>query len=199
MTRLEKILVHGGTLATGVTGLAYAAFKHLMTSDDPFTAYNHPLQPWMLTLHVLAAPVLVFGVGIIFKDHVLGKMKNGAPPGARRGGLWTLALVIPLILTGYLVQVLASGDFRNVTAWIHLGLGAAFLAFYLLHLAGAMKLKAEKERRAKAISIEGAGDAPAPLRGSTAALVRGRTALREGSATLRRGRAALRAGRIAAP
>ncbi len=185
MTRLEKIFLHGGTLATGVTGLAYAAFKHLMTSDDPFTAYNHPLQPWMLTLHVLGAPVLVFGVGIIFKDHVLGKMKNGAPPAARRGGLWTLALVVPLILTGYLVQVLASGDFRNLSSWIHLGLGIAFLVFYGIHLAGAIKLKAEKERRGKALPLQRPGDAPVALRGSSAALVRGR--------------AALRAGRIAAP
>ncbi len=164
MTRLEKILVHGGTIATGVTGLAYAAFKHLMTSDDPFSAYSHPLQPWTLTLHVLAAPVLVFGVGIIFKDHVMGKMKNGAPPSAKRGGLWTLSLVLPLILTGYLVQVLASGGPRDWTGWIHLGLGVAFLVFYALHLAGAFRLKAEKERRSRMAPLQGDADPAASFR-----------------------------------
>lgn len=171
MSRLEKILMHGGTLVLGITGIAYAVFKHLMVNDDPFSAYSHPLQPWMLAIHVLAAPVMVFAVGSIFKDHVLAGMRNGAPRGVRRAGLSTLALVIPLILSGYLIQVLSSGAPRTWSGWIHLGLGAAFLAFYVAHLAGVLR-RAARGRTARSALGEGAPAPPATLWGRRRAVAR---------------------------
>jgi hypothetical protein len=137
MTRLEKILLHGGTLLVGATGLAYAIFKYLMTNDDPFSAVNHPLQPWALALHVLAAPALVFGVGIMFKDHMLGKMKNGAPDRAKRAGLSTLLLFVPMVVTGYLIQVLSAEIPRRWSIWLHIGLGIGYMVLYAGHLASA--------------------------------------------------------------
>src|SRR5262249_18552710 len=95
VTALERSLVHASTLAVAATGLAYAAFKHLMVNDDPFSAVNHPLQPWALKLHVLAAPVLVFAVGMIFKDHVVAKYRNGVTRASRRSGVLLLATTLP--------------------------------------------------------------------------------------------------------
>jgi hypothetical protein len=137
MTRLEKVLLHGGTLLVGLTGLAYAVFKYLMTNDDPFTAVNHPLQPWALALHVLAAPALVFGVGIMFKDHMLAKIKNGAPARTKRIGLSTLLLFVPMVVTGYLIQVLSAEVPRRWSIWLHIGLGIGYMVVYAGHLATA--------------------------------------------------------------
>ena len=170
MSRIEKILMHGGTIALGITGILYAVFKHLVVNDDPFSAYNHPLQPWMLTLHVLAAPVLVFAVGSIFRDHILAMLKGGAP--GRKGGVGTMAIVIPLIISGYLIQVLSSEGPRGWSAWIHLGLGIAFLVFYAVHVLGAFGRAA---RRRAAGSTPGPGsDSDATLGG--AATIWGRRA-----------------------
>ena len=135
MTRIERLLVHGGTIVSGASGLAYAAFKYLMVNEDPFSAFNHPLQPWALKVHVIASPLLVFGVGAIFKDHVLAKMRNGAPLRVKRIGLVTLALFLAMALSGYLLQVLSGEASRWWTAWIHIILGVLFLAAYAAHLA----------------------------------------------------------------
>jgi len=134
LTRLDRTLVNGATAVVGVTGLAYAAFKHLMTHEDPFSAVNHPLQPWALHLHVLAAPVLVFAVGAIFKDHVIGKYLNGSPRPARRSGVLFLAVLLPSILTGYLLQVITAEGWRAAAAWTHLGFGVLLLLLYGAHL-----------------------------------------------------------------
>jgi len=134
VTLLDRSLVHASTAAVGVTGLAFAAFKHLMTSDDPFSAVNHPLQPWALKAHLLAAPVLVFALGFLFKDHVVAKWRNGAPQPARRSGIFIVAAFLPATLTGSLLPLLASGSPRDAVAWAHLGFGVALLAIYGGHL-----------------------------------------------------------------
>jgi hypothetical protein len=139
MKDVEKKILHGGVLAAGVSGIAYACFKYLMRTDDPFSAVNHPLQPWALHAHVLAAPVLVFAVGIIFKEHVLAGLKNGAPVRARRVGAIALVTFAVLVVSGGLVQVLTGESLRKWTGLIHLGVGILFLLSYLVHAVGARR------------------------------------------------------------
>jgi hypothetical protein len=158
MNWLEKTLLHGGTILAGLSGLAYAAFKYLMVNEDPFSAVNHPMQPWALAVHVMTAPLLVFAAGWIFKDHVVGKMKNGSPPSAKRIGVLIMAALVPLILSGYLIQVISAEMPRRWTAWIHLGLGAFFLALYAIHRIGvAGKLTARSAARKRLAQEEMAG------------------------------------------
>jgi hypothetical protein len=130
----EKILVHGAAITVGVTGLAYAVFKYLLVNDDPFSAVNHPLQPWALSLHVLSAPLLIFALGLVFREHVIAGMKGRLNAHLRRAGLATLSLLLLLIASGYLIQVLAGETLRRWTAWIHAGLGVVFIAAYAAHI-----------------------------------------------------------------
>lgn len=154
MTRTERILLHGGTILSGASGLAYAGFKYLMVNDDPFSAFNHPLQPWALKLHVVASPFLIFGVGSIFKDHVLAKMRNGSAPRVKRIGFVTLVLFVAMTLSGYLLQVLAGEAALRWTAWTHIALGCAFLCAYAAHIASvAGRLAAIKEARREGAAI----------------------------------------------
>jgi hypothetical protein len=134
MNRFEKLIVHGGTLVAGLSGIAFAIFKYLYVNTDPFTAFNHPLQPWALKVHVFSAPFLVFGVGIIFKDHVIAKWRNGAPPMVKKIGLITMAIFVPMVATGYLLQMIVDPALLFWTAWVHVGLGALFLLAYAVHL-----------------------------------------------------------------
>lgn len=139
MKGLEKTILHAGVIAAGASGIAYAGFKYLMRTDDPFSAVNHPLQPWALHAHVLAAPVLVFAVGIIFKEHVLAALRNGAPARARRVGSIALGTFAVLVVSGGLVQVLTSESLRKWTGLIHLGVGILFLVAYGVHVLGARR------------------------------------------------------------
>ena len=57
------------TTLVGATGLLFAVMKYLMQGEDPFSAYNHPLQPWMLAAHILLAPALVLALGWAWGTH----------------------------------------------------------------------------------------------------------------------------------
>jgi len=150
MTTSQKLLLTLSTLTVLVSGLVYGAFKYFgewlatrlpglfPASDDPFSAIRHPLQPWALDLHLLAGPVLVFGLGWIFKDHVLGKLGgNGAP--SRGSGFIALLLVAPMVLSGYLLQTVTREGVHLAIVVAHIGAGLLFAGAYGLHIVLAPK------------------------------------------------------------
>ncbi len=55
--------------------------KFLMESADEWAVVNHPWQPHVQHLHVLAAPLLVFACGLLWKNHVLEKMRGDGSQG----------------------------------------------------------------------------------------------------------------------
>src|SRR5262245_57071585 len=130
MSPLQRWLLHLAALATGLSGIVYGILKYFgeplarafpsifAGPDDPFSAVHHPLQPWSLDLHVLSAPLLLFAVGWMFKDHVLGKIAGKAPAG-RVSGLTQLALLVPMVLTGYLLQTTTREGFVRPVMLAH--------------------------------------------------------------------------------
>lgn len=145
MTRTQRFLLSAATLILALTGVVYAVFKYLgedlarrfpslfPVADDAFSAIHHPLEPWALDLHVLAAPALVFAFGWIFKDHILAKLgMPGAP--VRKSGIAGIALFIPMVLSGYLLQVVTNERLHGPLVVLHLGSGALFAATYLAHV-----------------------------------------------------------------
>jgi len=142
MASFTRLLVNASSMTVGLSGAVYAFMKYLMSGDDPFSAYHHPLQPWMLDLHVIAAPVLVFALGMIARDHILAQFQKG--PGRRGRGTGTMAVVclLPMIATGYLVQVFVDERARLVCIVVHLATGAVYLAAFFAHLAVARKIAA---------------------------------------------------------
>lgn len=131
MNRLEAWLLHVSTVALTLTGLAYAWMRYMMKSQDPFSVVNHPLEPQMLSLHILAAPVLLVGLGLILHGHVLFKIASGSRT-ARKSGLVLIPTFVVMVLSGYLLQVITS-EFRKTLVAVHLGSGAIWFLFYLGH------------------------------------------------------------------
>ena len=101
MTRIEKTLVHGSTWAVAGSGFVYGWMRYFMHQDDPYTAVNHPWQPAALAWHVVAAPLLVFAVGLIAQEHILSRMKENARLPGRLSGLAAACVVVPMVLSGY--------------------------------------------------------------------------------------------------
>ncbi len=101
-----------------LTGLAYLVMKVFMESDDPFALVNHPWQPTMLSLHVVAAPILVLFFGMIFRSHTLKKLQSHLASN-RRTGWTTLTSFGSMALSGYLLQVV------TVPAWLDAHVGNA--------------------------------------------------------------------------
>lgn len=135
MSRLERILLNLTTLLTAATGLVYAGMKYLVEPADPFSVVNHPWQPLLLSTHVLAAPLLLFGLGLITREHIIGKYRDLRTRKGRRTGILTALTLVPMVGSGYLLQVLTSRGGRDAAGVIHLASGIVFLVAYGLHLA----------------------------------------------------------------
>ncbi|MGZ5428707.1 MAG: hypothetical protein ACXWFS_06845, partial [Thermoanaerobaculia bacterium] len=94
---------------------------------------GHPWQQPLLKLHVLAAPFLVFALGLFFSGHALVRLKAGEDAG-RSSGTGLLAFAAPLVLTGPLIQVLTGDAARQWTGWIHAALGVVYVLAYAAHM-----------------------------------------------------------------
>ena len=130
MTRPEAWLHHTATLAVGGTGLVYGWMRYALEPEDEFALVNHPLEPTLQHGHVLFAPLLVFAAGLIFKNHVWARLRSGFRP-RRRSGLGLTALLFPMIVSGYLVQVAVA--WRSAWIWLHGLTSCLWIGAYVVH------------------------------------------------------------------
>lgn len=145
MKAWEVWTVHLSTVLVAGTGLVYAVMRYLLEPSDPYAVVNHPLQPTVQHLHVLLAPFLVFGVGLIWREHVWKHFRNGVRSG-RRSGLWMLPTLAPMVVSGYLIQTTVTPGWR--TAWIavHLATSALWILGYAGHAVAALQRRRAKPR-----------------------------------------------------
>lgn len=136
----ERILHHAAALTVGLSGLAYAWMKYLTAPpENAFSVVNHPLQPTALHLHVLSAPVLVFAVGILWRDHVWARLRNSGRRRGRASGTALTLLLVPMIASGYLLQTTTSEALHTVLVGTHLVTGGAWLVGYAAHAVSALR------------------------------------------------------------
>ncbi|MGK2856548.1 MAG: hypothetical protein ACSLFQ_05020 [Thermoanaerobaculia bacterium] len=120
MTPAQKLLLNATTAILTITGAVFAWMKYFMKTDDPFAVANHPWQPHMLHIHVVAAPVAVFVIGAIWAAHVKPKHEAGIKS-RRKTGLAALWMIAPMVLSGYLMQVLTNErlvEAMKITHWV---------------------------------------------------------------------------------
>ena len=145
MTRFEKWTVWGATIVMALTGFAVAYIEHFVTPVDEWAVVNHPLQPWLLKAHILAGPVLVFGIGLMAARHILPHLRNGVRH-ARASGSTAAYVIIPMVATGYLLQAITHARTLDILGWVHLAAGAVFTAASVAHALRARRRRAEAAR-----------------------------------------------------
>jgi hypothetical protein len=150
MTRFERWAIWVTSVATFVTGVIYLWMKYLVVSDDPLAVVNHPWQPAVLKAHILAAPLLVFSLGLVAVRHGWRHFRAKTSEG-RRSGLLNLIVLGPMILSGYLIQTTTEEGWVRAMALSHIGLGLVYGVALLAHqfAAGGRKARATRagERR----------------------------------------------------
>jgi hypothetical protein len=129
---VEVWTLHVSTLLVGGTGLLYAWLRYVVVPSDPFAVVSRPWQPSCQHLHVLAAPLLVFGAGLVWRRHVWCGWRLGIRA-RRRSGLLTALSLLPMAASGYLLQVALEDAWRRAWGWVHLATGLLWLAGYLAH------------------------------------------------------------------
>lgn len=132
MTRGEAWLSHVATVLVGGTGLVYGWMRYLAEPQDPFAVVNHPLQPQLQHLHVLAAPLLVFGAGLVWREHVWRRVRSGFPT-RRRTGLLLFAMLLPMVASGYLLQVAEDPAWARAWIIVHVASSCLWIAGYAVH------------------------------------------------------------------
>lgn len=132
MRALERWALHLGALLTGLSGLGYGWLRYYGQVQGEFGPEPHPWQGLLQHLHVLAAPLLLFALGMTVRGHLSTKLRAGTREG-RRTGLGLGLLIVPMVGAGYAVQVVTTPSWRTAFAWVHGIASCLFLLSYLGH------------------------------------------------------------------
>lgn len=132
MSRIEAWFVHISTVLVGVTGVVYAVMKYLMEPVDSFAVVGHPWQPGVQYLHIVAAPFAVFAIGLIWKNHVYDHYRRGLTTG-RRSGISLMLTMVPMVVSGYLIQVSVGEAWRIAWIVVHCITSFLWITGYLVH------------------------------------------------------------------
>ncbi len=143
MTALQKWLLHLSLALLVLSGVGFAVMKYLIVPDDPYSAAGHPLQPWALSLHVLAGPLALFAVGLIFREHITGRRRQRNGRSTIGSGMLATALLLPMVASGYFLQVVTQETLRKVLVVVHLASGGLYAAGYAVHLVRARRRAGE--------------------------------------------------------
>ncbi len=141
----EIWLSHISTLLVTLSGLAYFWMKYAMQTDDPFSIVNHSWQPSMLGLHVLAAPFLVFIIGLMVQSHIQKKLRSGARSN-RGSGLLSMATLPVMIASGYMLQVVTAPLLASITLGAHLVSSSIFVITYATHQVVSYRLSIKSDK-----------------------------------------------------
>ena len=133
MRRGDKRAVYAAAGLVAITGLGYGYLLYFGEFEDEFGPVAHPWTAPLQAAHVLTAPLFVFALGLIWHYHVVQKLKSGAPQ-RRRTGLALLSQALPMIATGYLLQVSVDEWWRDLWIWSHVVTSVLFLAAFAAHL-----------------------------------------------------------------
>jgi len=133
MKRWERWSFNALNFVVAATGIVYLCMKYLLATDDPFAVVNHPWQPAMLALHVVAAPVLILLFGIVLRSHILKKLASKYQPDRRTGWISLLSFSA-MALSGYLLQVASTPFWLNTLIVAHIVTSGVFILGYAAHL-----------------------------------------------------------------
>lgn len=132
MSRWEVRLLQLANLLVGATGLVYAWLRYFAAPVDEFSAV-HPWQAPVQHAHVLAAPLLVFALGLFWRAHAVAGLRLGAPE-RRRSGTTLLASAAPMVLSGYLLQTAVEPTWRKAWIALHVATSTLWLLGATVHL-----------------------------------------------------------------
>jgi hypothetical protein len=132
MSTWEFRLMHLANLLVTGTGLVYGVLKYFMILEGEYGPEPHAAQADWQHLHVLTAPFLALMLGAFWKAHASHLLKKKFKEG-RRTGIGMMWFIVPMVFSGYLIQVAMSDVWRTVFVWMHLAVSGLWIAAYALH------------------------------------------------------------------
>jgi hypothetical protein len=124
-------LSHWSNYLLIASGVIYGVLKYTMQVESEYGLRPHEWQGFTQGLHIVISPLMVFSLGSLWWQHIL-KMKENSKM-KRRSGLSMLYLSIPMILTGYFIQVFYQPTLKEVFIWGHVLLSIVWTLLYVIH------------------------------------------------------------------
>lgn len=119
--------IGAGLWASGALWLGYHYFLKVHTI---FGLAENPLTHWWLAAHGLFAFASLWLFGLLWGQHIVGAWKTGRH---RITGSLLFAVLIVLIVTGYLLYYAGGDETQTIVAILHWVIGLAVPAPFLLH------------------------------------------------------------------
>lgn len=137
---LERWGHHAALALVALSGVALFVMKDVLRPpEDGFAVVSHPLQPFTLHVHVVTAPLLVLAIGMLVRHHALARWRTPSWSRARRSGAALTLLALPMLSTGYLLQVATDDGWRAAWKWSHLATAGLYVLAAALHVVGARR------------------------------------------------------------
>jgi hypothetical protein len=140
VTRAERWLFHASNVLVAGTGGVYAWMLYALEPADEYALVNHELQPTFQHLHVWFAPLLVLMAGVLWRAHVAPQLRSERRA-RRRSGLALLALLLPMVLSGYSIQVVSEPTWRNTWVSVHVASSVLWCVAMLVHLVARARVR----------------------------------------------------------
>lgn len=126
-----RVILYSVSLMLFLSGVAWELFDRLVRVSTPIGEMKHPAELWMLRAHGAAALGSVFLAGHLYASHIRPAWRSRR----RRGsGLTLCAVILTLILSGYLLYYAGGDELRDLVANLHLWIGVAAPLPFLFHL-----------------------------------------------------------------
>lgn len=138
MTESQIRYLNASNLLVILTGVALWYFKNSVHVGDPYSNLGNPFELLSHDAHIGVAPLLVFGIGLIWSKHVWPRFLQLSLPrmGIQKAlsGFFLFVTTFPMILSAGLIQITVDEKWRSLWIQIHLGASLIWSVSTVLHL-----------------------------------------------------------------
>lgn len=120
------------TFLTIIHGLFFYIIKGYFQIETDYGIRPHPYQAHAQAIHIVLSPLWIFIFGVLFKDHILEKLKNSKFK--KLSGVSSVVFSLLMVLSGYLVQIIYEPSLKEIVVNTHLVTSSLFSVFYFIHI-----------------------------------------------------------------
>jgi hypothetical protein len=131
LSRQRRYLVYGIGWTLWLSGALWLIFHYALMRQGPFGDEPHPLEPWWLRLHAAMAFAAMWSFGLVWGVHIVTGWHTRRQ---RLSGGFAVALLLWLIVTGYLLYYLTDDRWRSIGAMAHWAMGLALPIMLAIHI-----------------------------------------------------------------
>ncbi|WP_266170064.1 hypothetical protein [Dyella subtropica] len=131
LSRRRRHMVYAIGWTLWLSGVLWLLFHYALMRKGEFGDTPHPLEPWWLRLHAAMAFATLWSFGLVWGVHIVAGWRTRRQ---RLSGGFSVALLVWLSATGYLLYYLTDDHWRGISAVAHWATGLAMPVLLAIHI-----------------------------------------------------------------